>query len=71
MEYLILTIGTLGVAIFLNFFLLPYLRNKWVLFTFTRKLKKMSKNHNGETKEKLEGIIDGLEELNKREKLGE
>jgi hypothetical protein len=70
-QFLILIICSLGVAIFINFFLIPYLRNKRVLFVSIRKLKKISKNHNGETKERLDEIIEGLKELDKNEKLGD
>ena len=68
-QILLWTITTLGLAIFLKFYFIPFIQNKWTFYIASRAIKKMSKRYDGELGEQLADIAKKLKELSKNEKL--
>ncbi len=62
-------IATLLVCVFFKFFLLPYIKNKSMFWIMSRKLKQMSKKHDGELGEKIKEMAKTINEASKNEKL--
>ncbi len=55
--------------IFLKFYFLPYIKNKWMFYIMSRQIKIIAKKYDGETEEQLKKIAKGLMDLSKSEKL--
>ena len=66
---LLAIIGSLGLAIFLDLYLLPFIVRKWAFYSMSKKLAKMAKKYDGETGEALRDISRQLMELIRSESL--
>lgn len=69
----ILLIGTIAliVAVFINDYLYPFLKGKITWWLWSRKIRRMAKKYDGETKEDLLKVADALMEISKSHKLSE
>ena len=72
MIVLITVITALGVAIFLQVWGIPFIKNKWTLWILSRRLNQIAKRYKDtEIGDKLKEISKGLLELSKNEKFFE
>lgn len=69
MKIILWVMATLGIAIFLQFYFFPYIKNKWMLWATSKQIKRMAKKYNGETGELLKEISKQLMDLSKSQKL--
>lgn len=62
-------IAILCILAYVQFWLLPYLRNKIVFYFMSRKIRRMAKKHTGETNKALNEVADMIRDFAKNEKL--
>lgn len=65
----ILFFTSIGVAIFLYFYFIPFIKNKMFYWKTSRMVRKMAKKYDGELANDLNKIADMLKNAAKREKL--
>jgi len=69
LQIILWVMATLGLAIFLQFYFLPYIKTKWTFYVMSKRIKKIANKYDGETGEQLKEIAKGLMNLSKSEKL--
>ncbi len=58
-------LATIAISMFMFFYLIPRLKRKSMLYKASRKLVKMSKEHEGETKQQFLDLAAALKEAAK------
>lgn len=69
LKIILWVMATLGLAIFLHLWFIPFIKNKWTFWLMSKKIKRMAKKYPGETGDQLKEIAKGLMDLSKNEKL--
>ena len=67
--HIILVITAIGIIVFLNEWFIPWVQVKYTFYKLGRVVKKMAKKYDGDTKDKLNEIADGLRNIAKEEEL--
>ena len=62
-------LAILTVAIFLHDYFIPFIKVKFMFWRMSKRISRMSKKHEGETRKQLKSIAEGLMDLSKNTKI--
>ncbi len=71
MFFVLWILSLLTIRAFWNHFLYPYLYKKYTFWKLSKEMERMAEKYDGETKEKLNEVIDMAKKAYKETKLGD
>lgn len=71
MIFVIWALALLTIRAFWNYFLYPYLYKKYTYWKLSKEMERIAEKYDGETKEKLNEIIDLTKKISRETKLGD